>query len=564
MNAAGSDFNQKSRLDWLPYATAGLSVIVLIGVLVYPIFTTLANSFIKNGEAVTFSNLTLANFWTIFESSTYRSAIWHSLVVAVLSSLFAVLLALPMAYCMTRVKMPFRNFIMSLSVIPIISPPFIGAYSWVILLGRNGLITRLINSVLGENIMPGIYGPFGIVLALSLHYFPYVFLIVQGALAATDPYIEENAEIMGASRWYRVRTLTFPLVLPSIGAGTLIVFVKALGNFGVPAILGGNYQVLTTLMYFQVHGLFNLNAASAIALFNVFFTAIAVIILRLITRRQFITVTGVSRRARQINTFTAKCMANVYVWTLLLVALLPQIVVLFTSFAERWGGSVLPTVYGLGNYIEVFSASLRPIVNSVILASGATMLCTVFGVLAAYTAQRKHFRGKWAIDITIMLPFVLPGIVTGVAFLTTFNSGYIILTGTAAILVLAYFIRRLAYTFRSISAAISQLDNKMEEASKILGATWGTTMRKITVPLVAPGILAGAILVFSTLITEMSITIMLYSARWKTISIAIFERLTGEEVYAACAIGSIAILLTLILVFTSSRIIGKSMADMFQ
>jgi iron(III) transport system permease protein len=163
-----------------------------------------------------------------------------------------------------------------------------------------------------------------------------------------------------------------------------------------------------------------------------------------------------------------------------------------------------------------------------------------------------------------MLPFVLPGIVTGVAFLTTFNSGYIILTGTAAILVLAYFIRRLAYTFRSISAAISQLDNKMEEASKILGATWGTTMRKVTVPLVAPGILAGAILVFSTLITEMSITIMLYSARWKTISIAIFERLTGEEVYAACAIGSIAILLTLILVFTSSRIIGKSMAEMFQ
>jgi len=564
MSATPSDITGKSRIDWLPYATAGLSVIVLIGVLIYPIFTTLINSFIRSGEEISVSNLTLYNFWTILESSTYRKAIWHSLVVAVLSSLFAVLLALPMAYCLTRVKMPFRNFIMSLSVIPIISPPFIGAYSWVILLGRNGLITRLINSVLGENIMPGIYGPFGIILALSLHYFPYVFLIVQGALAATDPYIEENAEIMGAGRWYRVRTLTFPLVLPSIGAGTLIVFVKALGNFGVPAILGGDYQVLTTLMYFQVHGMFNLNAASAIALFNVFFTALAIIILRRITRRQFITVTGVSRRARQIDTFPAQCLANIYVWTLLLFALLPQIVVLFTSFAERWGGSVFPTVYGLGNYIEVFSDSLRPIINSVILASGATLLCTVFGVLAAYTAQRKHFRGKWAIDITIMLPFVLPGIVTGVAFLTTFNSGYIILTGTAAILVLAYFIRRLAYTFRSISAAIAQLDNKMEEASKIVGATWGTTMRKITVPLVAPGILAGAILVFSTLITEMSVTIMLYSARWKTISIAIFERLTGEEVYAACAIGSIAILLTIILVFTSSKLIGKSMADMFQ
>ena len=138
------------------------------------------------------------------------------------------------------------------------------------------------------------------------------------------------------------------------------------------------------------------------------------------------------------------------------------------------------------------------------------------------------------------------------------------ITGTATILILAYFIRRLAYTFRLISAAISQVDNKMEEASKVIGATWSTTMRKITIPLVAPGILAGAILVFSTLITEMSTTIMLYSARWKTISIAIFERLTGEEVHEACAIGSIAIGLTLVLVFTSSKLIGKSMAEMFK
>ena len=554
---------ERNRIDWFPYVIAGISICVAVMVLIYPISSTLLSSFIKSGEEISIRNLTLHNFLNVLTAGAYRSAIWHSLTVAGLSSLFAVLFALPAAYCVTRVQMPFRNFILSLSVIPIISPPFIGAYSWVILLGRNGIISQVLKALFGVG-LPSIYGLYGIVLALSLHYFPYVFLIVQGALTATDPYIEESSEVMGASRWYTIRRLTLPLALPAIGAGTLIVFVKALGNFGVPAILGGEYYVLTTLMYFQVHGLFNLNAASAIALFNVFFTLIALLVLRRVNRRQFVTVTGVSRRSRQTATPGAKIFANLYVWGLLFVALLPQIVVVFTSFAEQWAATLLPVSYGFVNYIEILSDSFRPIINSIILAGLATLLCTVFGVLSAYTSTRRRFKGKWAIDFTIMLPFVLPGIVTGVAFLTTFNSGLIVITGTATIIILAYFIRRLAYTFRAITAAMSQVDSKMEEASTITGATWGTTMRKVTIPLVAPGILAGAILVFSTLITEMSVTIMLYSARWKTISIAIFERLTGEEVFPACAIGSIAIFLTLILVFLSSKLIGKSMAEMFR
>jgi iron(III) transport system permease protein len=163
-----------------------------------------------------------------------------------------------------------------------------------------------------------------------------------------------------------------------------------------------------------------------------------------------------------------------------------------------------------------------------------------------------------------MLPFVLPGIVTGVAYLTTFNSGLIVLTGTSAILVLAYFVRRIAYIFRTVSAAIGQVDNKLEEASAICGATWGWTMRKITVPLVSPGIIAGGILVFATLISEMSVTILLYSARWKTMSIAIYEYVIADELLDASAMGSIAIAATLLLVFLSSKIIGKSMAEMFR
>jgi iron(III) transport system permease protein len=198
------------------------------------------------------------------------------------------------------------------------------------------------------------------------------------------------------------------------------------------------------------------------------------------------------------------------------------------------------------------------------LAGIATVMALVFGLITAYVSLRKRFAGRWLIDLTVMLPFVLPGIVTGVAYLTTFNTGWLTMTGTATILVFAYFVRRLAYAFRSISAAIGQVDTALEEASTICGASWGRTIRTITVPLIAPGILAGGILVFSTLIGELSVTIMLFSGQWKTVSIAIFEYLTSYRTAPAAAMGTVVIVITLTLVFAASRLLRRSMADLFR
>jgi iron(III) transport system permease protein len=554
----------KNGIDWLPWLVGGLTILVLFTFLIMPIGNTLLLSFVKKGAELSFANLTLGNFERFIDQPLYRSAFWHSLVVASATTAVATAVALPAAFAVTRVAMPFRNVILALSVIPIISPPFVGAYSWVMLLGRSGIITHYVESWFGIQ-MPSVYGPFGIVLALSLHYFPFIFMIVQGALAAADPYIEESAGVMGASRLRILGTITFPLVLPAVAAGAIIVFVKALGNFGVPAILGGNYFVLPTLIYFQVHGYFDLNSASAISLVNVILTIIALAALARVNRKgQFVTVTGGSRRSRQLTSTGAKLFGNVYVWMLLAVALLPQAVVIFSSFAEEWAATLFPVKYGFGNYAYVLSDVTAPIMNSILLAGGATIMCAVFGTLTAYTVVRKKFKGKWALDMTIMLPFVLPAVVTAVAFLTTFNDGPLVLTGTATILIMAYFIRRLAYMFRTVTAALAQVDSKMEEASMICGATWGATMRKVTMPLVVPGVLAGTILVFTTLLTDMNVTILLYSARWRTIAVAIFERLTGEEYLAASTIGSIAIIMILIMVFAASKLVGKSMAEMFR
>ena len=169
-----------------------------------------------------------------------------------------------------------------------------------------------------------------------------------------------------------------------------------------------------------------------------------------------------------------------------------------------------------------------------------------------------------ALDIVIMLPFVLPGLVIGVAYLVAFNDGWLVLTGTGSIVVLAYFTRRVAFIFRSAAASIAQVDGKLEEASTICGANWGTTMRRVTVPLIAPGILAGGILVFATLIGEISATVLLYSAKWKTISIAIYELVLGDELAKASALGTVTIVITLVLVVGASKLLGKNMAEMFR
>ena len=205
-----------------------------------------------------------------------------------------------------------------------------------------------------------------------------------------------------------------------------------------------------------------------------------------------------------------------------------------------------------------------PIINSLILAGTATVVCVVFGTVTAYASARGRLSARWALDLTIMLPFVLPGLVVGVAYLTAFNSGPLVLTGTAIILVLAYFTRRVAFIFRSVGAAIVQIDSKLEDASTMCGAGWEATMRRVMVPLAAPAILAGAILVFSTLIGEISATVLLYSAKWKTVSIAIYELVLGDQLAQASAIGTITTVMTLLLVLIASRLAGKNMADLFR
>ena len=552
------------RLDPVAVLVLGLAGLILLLFLVYPISRIVLNSFLPTDAPFALTNLTLEHFARFASSSLYRKALVRSLTVSLAASLLALCIGLPMAFFVARVRIPGKTVLLSLGTLPLVVPPFLGAYSWILLLGRNGILTNLVKRVIGFQ-LPSIYGASGIILAFTLGYFPYVFLLAYGALASADPSLEESAQIMGADRWRITRTITLPLVTPAIAAGMVIIFMQSLGSFGVPAVLGGEYYVLTTLIYFQIVGYFDLNAAGAIALVSVGFTAVSLLLLHhLSQRRGYITVTGATRAARELQGRGIRVVAMAYCVLVLGVALVPHLIILMTSFAETWGRGALPTAFSLGNYRRVFANAWAPMQNSLFLATVATVAAGVLGTLMAYVAVRKALRSRWVLDLTITLPFVFPGIAVGVAILSGFSSGPLVLSGTWMILAVAYLIRRMPYIFRSASAALTQIDPAMEEASATCGAAWLRTFSRITFPLMLPGILAGASITFSTLLGELSTTIILYSAQWKTMTVAIYEYLLADLLGPASALGTLLTVAVLASMLLANKLLGRTLGSLFR
>lgn len=542
----------------------GLTLAILALFIVYPLAKVVLGSFLKKGDPLSLGNLTLANFSEFLSSKLYRSALRNTMTVGLLTVAFSCLLGIPMAYFLAKTRVPVKTVFLSLGTLPLILPPFIGAYSWVLLLGRRGMLTYFLQQWLGIG-FPDIYGAPGVIVAMSLSYYPFVFLLTYGALLSADPSLEESAEIMGAPRLRIARTVTLPLVLPAVIAAALTVFIRAVGNFGVPALLGGNYYVLPTLIYFQVTGYFDLNAAGAISMVNVALVAAAIFLSQWLTaRRSYVTISSRTQAARQSPSGLLKWLGFAFCLLVVLLSLLPHLTVIFTSFTEGWAGTRYPTKFSLQNYSRIFEIARQPLLNSLLLATVATLVASIVGTLLAYISSRRGMRLRWLLDLTVMLPFILPGIIVGVAILVGFSSGLLVLSGTWLILVIGYFIRRMPYIFRSTTASLAQMDAAIEEASTITGAPWALTFRRVTLPLMLPGILAGAVISFSTLMGELSTTVMLYSARWKTITVAIMEYLFSATIGPAYALGAILIFLVLAAISLANRIMGRTMSQMFR
>ncbi len=542
---------------WNIILLAALGAIFLL--VVYPMFSIFRASLLDPYT----SAFTLGNYADVFTTPFYRRCLWNSIFMSGTATVFSVILGVPFAFLTTRFKLPHATTLRTLGTLPLILPTFIGAEAWLLLLGRNGALTNLLQEF-GITI-PSIYGWQGVVLVFTLQFFPFVFLMVSAAINSVDRSLEEAARNLGASPWRVFRTVTLPVVTPAIASGALIVFCMSIENFGVPTIIGDDYKVLAEQAYSEFISEMggNPSMAGSLSTVLVVITLLLTILQKVWVERKSYAMS--SLRPPEIKELRPlpKYLGWLFCAGLVFVALAPFAVVLVAAVTKTKGPVMYYGQFSLENLITALHVAPRPILNSFFLSTVATVVGMVFGMAVSYLVVRRRGLAGYALDLAMMLPLVIAGSVLGIALAATYNTGPVILTGTWVILVMAYFIRKAPFSIKTTSALLHQIDPSVEEASINLGVPPLRSFLKVVVPVMLPGIIAGAIIMWVTILAELSSTIVLYYGPWTTMTVQVFQYIGSGDFGPASAYGAILIVSVLVPLFLLNKVMGKDLAPSF-
>ena len=520
---------------------------------IYPIGMLLIKSLFTDGK------VDLSYFVKFFSKRYYWGSLVNSFKVTVVSTIVAALIGVPMAYMLRSVKIPGSGLINILIVISYLSPPFIGAYSWIQLLGRNGFITKILNSLLGVKIN-GIYGFAGIVLVFSLQSFPLIYMYVSGAMKNLDNSLNEAAESLGCNVFQRVTKIIFPLVMPSLLAGSLLVFMRVFSDFGTPMIIGEGYKTFPVMLYTQFMGEVGTNDgfAASMCLIVIVIALMFFFIQKLLGRKFTYSMTALKPMEPGTAQGWRKVCVYLAVYLIAFVAALPQLTVLVTSFIGTINGSLFTGEFTLDNYRNIFAkGNTTAITNSYLFGLAAIVIVVVCGILISYLSVRKRSILTAILDVLTMFPYIIPGSVLGISFLYAFNGPPFLLGGTALIIIISLSIRRMPYTIRSSTAIIGQISPSIEEASISLGASQMKTFLQVTIPMMLPGVLSGAIMSWITLISELSSSVILYTSKTMTLTVAIYSEVIRSNFGNAAAYSTILTLSSIASLLLFFKLSGK-------
>ena len=521
------------RLDfwfWVKVAVVAFMLLFLI----YPFCTLITRSFFSSKT----EGFTLENYIRFFTKKYYYSALGRSIFVSVTTTLTTLIVGVPMAYAMSRYNVLGKKFIHIFIIMSLMSPPFIGAYSWIMLFGRSGLVTKFFEGF--GIILPSIYGKLGIILVFTFKLFPYVYLYTSGAMGSIDSSLEEAAENLGSNKLRRLRTITLPVIMPSIAAGAIMVFMTSLADFGTPMLIGEGYMVLPVLVYNEYMSEIGGNAHLASALSVVVVccsTAVLLVQKYFVSKKNYVMTAMRPPKEEEVHGMK-RFLISFPVMLVTFIGILPQIVVVVSSFIKS-DFTGFQKGFSLDSYITIFNRLWTNIRNTYVFSTTAIIFIIILGMLISYIVVRQKGLAGQIMDLLIMFPFVIPGAVLGISLIVAFNKEPLILTGTAAIMIIAFVVRKLPYTVRSGSAFLQQMDPSVEEASISLGVSPMKTFFKVTARLMAPGILSGAILSWITCINELSSSVMLYGGKTSTISVAIYTEVVRNSYGTAAALASI-------------------------
>jgi iron(III) transport system permease protein len=532
----------------------------LLAFLVVPVASVVYTAF-SSAEG-----FTLGHFVSFFQISLMRESFWNSLYVAGMSVVFASILAIPLAYFTVRFRFRGALAIQTLGVLPLIMPPFVGAVAMQLLFGRSGSVNLLLNEWLGFSI-PFMDGLNGVIFVESLHYFPFILLNLVVALQNIDGAMEESAQNLGAHGMRLFRRIVFPLAMPGYIAGASLVFVKVFDDLGTPLVLGQT-NMLAPQAYLRITSVGIEDPIGYVISVIMVLLSVGALWMsaRILKGRDYATLQrgGASLQKRALTPWQG-FLAYAWIVLVMLLVLAPHVGILLMSLSKVWSFSVLPEGFTLEHYKTVFSQSSRMIGNTLLYCGLAALLDVIFGAAIAYIILRTRLPGRELLDLMASTALAIPGVVLAIGYLRTFKGIELPFTDTAftaswVALMIAYTVRRLPYALRSCMAALQQMHVSLEEAAENLGASKARSVRRIVIPLMMGGILAGFVTSFITAAVELSATIVLSSsASTAPMSYGIYlymQSIAGRG--PGAALGVIAVVIVGLGTYISYRLTDRS------
>lgn len=532
----------KAKHRWDIWTALGIGLLLLFALFfIYPCVRLLWEAFYTEK-----TGFTLKAFVKFFSKKYYYATILNSFKVSGAVTVISLLLGVPFSYFFSFYKLKGRKILFVTALLCTMSAPFIGAYSWIMLLGRSGVITKLLESI-GIRI-GSIYGFGGILLVQSLKLFPLVMIYMNGAFQDIDASLLEASASLGCTGVKRFFKVVMGLTAPTILAAALIVFMRAFADFGTPALIGEGYKTFPVLIYdsFLSEVGADYNFASAVSVLAIILTAAVFLIQKVATSKFKFTINSLHPIQKKKPKGVGSVLMHVYCYLLIAVSLLPQFYIIVDSFRD-YKGQVAQATYSLSNYQNAIRKLMgRSIKNTLVISSLSLAIIIVIAVLIAYLVVRRSSALSHTVDTISMLPYIMPGAVIGIALILGFNTKYFSLTGTMTIMIIALVIRRMPYTSRSATATMMQIPISTEEAAISLGASKLKTFIRVTIPQMTSGVVSGAILSFVSIITEMSSGIFLYNNQTITLTLNTYNNIGLGSYGTASAFATVTTLLTIV------------------
>ena len=482
-----------------------------------------------------------AGIWLLTALYLGFGALRNSVLLAIVVGVVSTALGFVFALLGERSRLRTRRLLGPFSILPIITPPFVLGLAMIYMFGRRGFVTYQMLGI-STNVF---FGPLGVAVAQILAYAPIAYLVLEGVVQSMDAALEEAAETLGASRWHVLRTVVWPLARPGIANAFLLVAIESLADFGNPIIVGGGKPFLATEVFFAIIGRFNPNEAAVYGVILLVMTLSIFLVQRYwLGRRSYVTVTGKpsGARARPLPPALDYAASALFLgWAVLIVALYGSVFV--GSVTKLWG---FDYTFTLEHIRSLSPTGWKVFWTSTKLSAYAAIPSMLLGFLIGYLVTRMEFPGRSSLEFSSMLSFAVPGTVMGIGYILAFNQGSLLLTGTSAILILAFVFRNMPVAIRSGVAAIHQIDRSLEEASTMLRANSAVTLRRIVMPLVRSALLSGLVFAFVRAMTAVSQVIFLITPQH---SLATTQILTYIEYGSQGRGAALASLLTVFMIF---------------